>query len=305
MASTAREENAYTLGVQAGLWGYPLVHRVEAFPQTLVAKGIGHNSFRKFDRLKTADDRFVVTPNNLTVDAYAIVDLADGPVVLYVPKLNTDRWFIVQMGDAFDDVVLNVGGSRPPIAGPYLLTGPDYQGRVPGDMIEVPFRSIPGGLPRTQSIHPAIGVRGHALPASLGAYRVAYRRDHLVGESPYDVAGFDPAEDVSADAVDQRELGELLDPHRRRPLEETLAVSAELAADVVDATHCVWRSAGVDRGRVDDPVGGGKQFGRQVGRTGYPSIGDASDQPQHPRLAGTQPDVHVVRRRGSRLRAGV
>jgi hypothetical protein len=73
------------------------------------------------------------------------------------------------------------------------------------------------------------------LPASLGAYRVAYRRDHLVGESPYDVAGFDPAEDVSADAVDQRELGELLYPHRRRPLEETLAVSAELAADVVDA----------------------------------------------------------------------
>ena len=141
MASTAREENAYTLGVQAGLWGYPLVHRVEAFPQTLVAKGIGHNSFRKFDRLKTADDRFVVTPNNLTVDAYAIVDLADGPVVLYVPKLNTDRWFIVQMGDAFDDVVLNVGGSRPPTAGPYLLTGPDYQGRVPGDMIEVPFRT--------------------------------------------------------------------------------------------------------------------------------------------------------------------
>jgi len=73
------------------------------------------------------------------------------------------------------------------------------------------------------------------LLSSLGAYRVAYRRDHLVGESPHDVAGFDPAEDVSADAVDQRELGELLYPHRRRPLEETLAVSAELAADVVDA----------------------------------------------------------------------
>jgi len=36
MASTAREENAYTLGVQAGLWGYPLVHRVKAFPQTLL-----------------------------------------------------------------------------------------------------------------------------------------------------------------------------------------------------------------------------------------------------------------------------
>jgi hypothetical protein len=73
--------------VQAGLWGYPLAHRVEVLPQTLAAKGIGHNSFRKFDRLKTADDRFVVTPNNLTIDAYAIVDVADGLVVVHVPKL--------------------------------------------------------------------------------------------------------------------------------------------------------------------------------------------------------------------------
>ena len=69
MTISAREENAYTLGVQAGLWGYPLAHRVEAFLRTLEVKGIGHNSFRKFDRLKTADDRFVVTPNNLTIDA--------------------------------------------------------------------------------------------------------------------------------------------------------------------------------------------------------------------------------------------
>ena len=142
--SAEREENAYTLGVQAGLWGYPLVHRVEAFPQTLVVKGIGHNSFRKFDRLKTAEDRFVVTPNNLTVDAYAIIDLADGPVVLHVPKLNTDRWFIVQIGDAFDDVVLNIGGSRPPVSGPYLITGPDYQGSVPGDMTQVASRTTIG-----------------------------------------------------------------------------------------------------------------------------------------------------------------
>ena len=88
MASNEREENAYTLGVQAGLWGYPLAHRVEAFPRTLEAKGARAQRFRKFDRLKTADDRFVVTPNNLTVDAYAILDLADGPVVLNVPKLT-------------------------------------------------------------------------------------------------------------------------------------------------------------------------------------------------------------------------
>ena len=106
-----------------------------------MVKGIGHNAFRKFDRLKTAGDRFVVTPNNLTIDAYAIVDVADGPVVLHVPRLKTDRWFIVQVGDAFDDVVHNVGGSRTPMPGPYLLTGPDHRGEVPGDMIQVKLRT--------------------------------------------------------------------------------------------------------------------------------------------------------------------
>ena len=139
--SFEREENAYTLGVQAGLWGYPLAHRVEAFPRALDVEGAGHNSFRKFDRLKTADDRFVVTPNNLTIDAYGILDLTDGPVVVHLPKLNSDRWYIVQIADAFDDVILNVGGSRPHVPGVYLITGPDYQGRVPGDMIQVKFRT--------------------------------------------------------------------------------------------------------------------------------------------------------------------
>jgi len=113
MTINEREENAYTMAVQAGLWGYPLAHRVEAFPRTLEAKGAGRNSFRKFDRLKSAEDLVVVTPNNLTIDGYALLDLADGPVVIHVPKLADERWFIVQIGDAFDDVVLNVGGSRP------------------------------------------------------------------------------------------------------------------------------------------------------------------------------------------------
>jgi hypothetical protein len=79
MASVAeREENAYTLGVQAGLWGYQLAHRVDAFPKALSVKGIGYNSFQKFARLKTGDDRFVVTPNNLTIDTHATFDVTVG-----------------------------------------------------------------------------------------------------------------------------------------------------------------------------------------------------------------------------------
>ena len=178
MTISAREENAYTLGVQAGLWGYPLAHRVEAFPRTLEVKGIGHNSFRKFDRLKTADDRFVVTPNNLTIDAYGILDLADGPLVIHVPKLDDQRWFIVQVADAFDDVILNVGGSRTPVPGAYLITGPDFQGRVPGDMIQVSFRTNIGFSAVRIAVTGADDVAG-ALQAQEG-FAIRPLRDYLV-----------------------------------------------------------------------------------------------------------------------------
>ena len=112
--------------------GYPLAHRVEAFPAALQVKGIGLNSFRKFDQLKTADDRFVVTPSNLTIDAYAIWDLSRGPVVVNVPTFSKPRWFIVQLADAFDDVIHNIGGTRPAVPGAYLLTGPEFQGGCQG-----------------------------------------------------------------------------------------------------------------------------------------------------------------------------
>ena len=41
--------------------------------------------FLKFERLKTADDRFVVTPNYLTIHAYAAIDVKVSPVVLGAP----------------------------------------------------------------------------------------------------------------------------------------------------------------------------------------------------------------------------
>ena len=97
------------------MWGYPLAHRIDTVPKVLAVKGIGLNSFQKFDRLKTAEDRFVVTPNNLMIDSYTFFDVKDGPVVVFVQKLAERRWFIVQIGDAFDDVILNVGGSREPV----------------------------------------------------------------------------------------------------------------------------------------------------------------------------------------------
>ncbi|MEU4321237.1 DUF1214 domain-containing protein [Nocardia fluminea] len=161
-----REENAYTLAVQAGLWGYPLAHRVESWPQALQVKGLGHNYFHRFEHLKTAQDRFVVTPNNLTIDAYTLTDTRFGPVVFSVPQFREPRWSIVQIGDAFDDVVHNIGGIKGAQPGIYLLVGPDFQGPAPAGMPVVRMRTTCGfAAVRVQ-------VRGqHDLPAAVEALR--------------------------------------------------------------------------------------------------------------------------------------
>jgi hypothetical protein len=100
----AREETAYTLGVQAYLWGIPLVDNYETNQAGLKVGAVDVNNFRKYTKLKTAKDRFIVTPNNVTIDAYAAFDVTEEPVVIYVPALSEPRWYIVQLGDFFDEI---------------------------------------------------------------------------------------------------------------------------------------------------------------------------------------------------------
>ena len=59
------------------------------------------------------------------------------PVVLSVPAQKEERWTIAQISDFFDEVVLNVGGSKGSQPGLYLLTGPDFTGPVPHLMTQV------------------------------------------------------------------------------------------------------------------------------------------------------------------------
>jgi hypothetical protein len=136
-----REEAAYTLGVQACLWGRPLVELAITLPTMLKAGGLRISGLRYFDDLKTAKERFIVTPNNVTIDGYGMADLRSEPVVVSVPSLAEDRWYIVQISDSYDEVVDNIGGYKGPQPGLYLVTGPDYHGRIPQGMTEIKVRT--------------------------------------------------------------------------------------------------------------------------------------------------------------------
>jgi hypothetical protein len=137
----AREENAYAIGLQAYLWGYPLRYYALNSPKAVAVGGAFLNDFKKYTELKTAKDRFVVTPNNVTIDAYAELDLTAEPIVIVVPPLGEQRWYIVQIGDSFDEITGNIGGTKGAQPGVYVVTGPDFAGSVPGDMTQIKGRT--------------------------------------------------------------------------------------------------------------------------------------------------------------------
>lgn len=136
-----REERAYAVGVQVALWGRPFVDNVHTLAAGLKANAVGLNYLRKFSDLKTAADKFVNTPNNVSIDGYAAADIASEPVVVSVPPINEKRWYIVQIGDYYDQVVYNIGGSKGPEPGLFLLTGPDFHGSIPAGMKQIRVRT--------------------------------------------------------------------------------------------------------------------------------------------------------------------
>ena len=120
---------------------YPLRYYALNSPKAVAVGGAFVNDFKKYPELKTAKDRFVVTPNNVTIDAYAEPDLTAEPVVIVVPPLAEQRWYIVQIGDSFDEITRNIGGTKGAQPGVYIVTEPDFAGSVPGDMTQIKSRT--------------------------------------------------------------------------------------------------------------------------------------------------------------------
>ncbi|MGN0096912.1 MAG: DUF1254 domain-containing protein [Corynebacterium sp.] len=130
---TATATEAFRLGFNTYLWGYPLVlmHRTR---NALIDPGRTRpgtvNTLRVVPRLLTDRDRDVVKPNNDTIYVTGWLELSDGPVSLSVPAVS--RYYGLQLLDAYTDTWGYVGtratGSE---AGEYMIAGPDWSGDVP------------------------------------------------------------------------------------------------------------------------------------------------------------------------------
>ena len=236
---TAREEDAYTLGVQAVLWGYPMACYARA-SEAGVRVGASHvNAFRRIPKLKTAADRDVVTPTNVTIDAYGCLDLRDEPVVVHVPTLTEPRWYIVQFGDTFDEVATNIGGIKGPRPGAYAVCGPRFDGKLPGEITAIHLRTtqcictvrvfvdgeadLPNAVEVQNGFHlmplSALPARKARLPLARGGAAAGARRRGAAGVAA-------PRPHRPGDALvpadlrrHRRPAGHVVSPHRpqRRP----------------------------------------------------------------------------------------
>jgi hypothetical protein len=149
MAELAAEEEAYAIGVEAYLYGYPRVEiyrriwnetRRVAKDQVIFAPV---NHFFYFDRLaKPGDGKVIKAPNNDTLYGSAYLDLSQGPVLLRVPSMG-DRYYVALVVDARGSIDTRIG-SRVTGSGPIELAfvGPGSDGvNLPPGVRRLPQRA--------------------------------------------------------------------------------------------------------------------------------------------------------------------
>jgi len=166
-----KEQYAYTLGVQAYVFGFPYIYLpslrwnwvTQPKPADSITPYAPLNHFYHVRKLATAAYRDGGSPNNDTLYSVAWVDVTKEPLILSHPNMG-DRYFTFEIADVDSDNFAYVGtrttGSE---AGSFALVGPDWNGTLPEGVKALP-------VSRTNSIL----ILGRTLvdgPADLPAVR--------------------------------------------------------------------------------------------------------------------------------------
>ncbi|CAG4894446.1 DUF1254 domain-containing protein [Paraburkholderia saeva] len=116
------------------------------------------NSILNIARVFTPDDTAFVTPNSDTPYSFAGLDLRAEPVVITIPPMEKNRYFVFQLMDTytfnFDYIGSRTTGNQ---GGHYLIAGPHWKGATPKGITKVirsetEFVNVVG---RTQLFNPA------------------------------------------------------------------------------------------------------------------------------------------------------
>lgn len=158
----------------------------------------GFNTFRHYSQAFTPDNKDIVTPNNDTPYSWAWLDLRAEPMVLSVPAVPKDRYYVMQLIDLFTYNFGYVGVRATGFdAGSYLITGPGWKGEKPkGITAVIPAETeIVGILGRTSLNGPedvenvkAIQAQYTLQPLSAFLGTAAPAKAPAIAFPPYDTA---------------------------------------------------------------------------------------------------------------------
>jgi hypothetical protein len=120
------EETAFNVGLQAYIYGFPLVITEVSREEMLANPSIRVNQFYHFPGLATPVIKSAVSANVDTLMSIAWLDFSNGPLLLNVPAMH-GRYWVVQFNDFYTNSFAYVGlrttGSDEQY---YLLAGPDW-----------------------------------------------------------------------------------------------------------------------------------------------------------------------------------
>ncbi len=177
---------ARAIAKEAYIYGFPMVdsYRVQ-YDYFVNAKGPQYkatwNQLVNTPRVYTPADTAIQTPNSDTPYSFVGMDLRAEPVVLTVPVIQKDRYFSIQLIDAYTFNFAYIGSrATGNNGGVFLIAGPHWKGEAPKGVTKV-IRSETDfvfALYRTQLFNPSdidnvkkvqAGYKAQTLSAFLGA----------------------------------------------------------------------------------------------------------------------------------------
>jgi hypothetical protein len=96
------------------------------------------NQLRNIPRVFTPDDKAVQTPNSDTPYSFVGMDLRAEPIVLTVPAMEKERYFSIQLIDAYTHNFAYIGSrATGNDGGSFLIAGPGWTGETPTGVTKV------------------------------------------------------------------------------------------------------------------------------------------------------------------------
>lgn len=141
--SSLKAEEARQIAREAYTYAYPMIDAYRIEYAYFVAKDNTEykgnwNAIHGMARVFTPADKTVQTPNSDTPYSMLGLDLRSEPIVLTIPKLDKNRYFSVQLVDAYTFNFAYLGTrATGNDGGSYLIAGPNWKGELPKDIKEI------------------------------------------------------------------------------------------------------------------------------------------------------------------------